>query len=142
MKKRLITGVIASLTFQVMADSPFERSVEELLKQYNYNRDVRIASDALVRCASLINMTNLIVVPPENIQIDANEVFVRAIAIRKDGSNNQSPGETIEKFREYSKQYQAWLKSAARNEGNPFSSPGLKAEFEICDEAAREFLGL
>lgn len=141
MKKIFITGFITSLTFQVMAASPFELSVEELLKQYNYNKDVRIASDALVRCASLINMVNMIKAAPKNITLDPNEIFVGAIALRTDTAKKQSPAQTIEKFRDYSKQYQRWFKEAGDESENPFSSPELKREFEICDEAAREFLG-
>lgn len=141
MKKILITGVVASLTFQAMADSPFERSVEELLKQYNYNKDISIASDALIRCASLINMANMITSAPDGITLDPNEIFVGAIAIGADTSEKQSPTQTIETFREYSKQYQRWFKDAGEENKNPFSSPELKQEFEICDEAAREFLG-
>ena len=112
MKKILITGVVASLTFQAMADSPFERSVEELLKQYNYNKDISIASDALIRCASLINMANMITSAPDGITLDPNEIFVGAIAIGADTSEKQSPTQTIETFREYSKQYQRWFKDA------------------------------
>jgi hypothetical protein len=42
-------------------------------------------------------------------------------------------------FREHSKFYQTWLSSVAKTNDNPFSDPSLKAEFELCNEAAIAF---
>ena len=94
-----------------------------------------------MRCAALINMTNMVSQVPEQLQIDPNELFVSSIAMRTSNPSREEASNTIAEFKEFSKQYQTWFKTASEEYGNPFDSQELKAEFEICDEAAREFLG-
>lgn len=141
MKKILL--VLAALTMQchAVADSPYEESVKDLLQDYNYSKDKAVASVVLVRCAALINMTNMVSQVPEQLQIDPNELFVSSIAMRTSNPSREEASSTIAEFKEFSKQYQTWFKTASEEYGNPFDSQELKAEFEICDEAAREFLG-
>ena len=102
MKKILL--VLAALTMQchAVADSPYEESVKDLLQDYNYSKDKAVASVVLVRCAALINMTNMVSQVPEQLQIDPNELFVSSIAMRTSNPSREEASSTIAEFKEFS----------------------------------------
>lgn len=141
MKKIAFALLTLSLSQAAIASAGFDESVESMLGRYNTTKDVSIVSNVLVRCASLITITNSIKAAPNDIKIDPNELFISSLRLRSESPNKDEVNAVLEEFRQYSKQYQAWMKSLGEK-GQSFTSSELKKEFEICDESAREFLHL
>lgn len=139
MKKLISTGFLIAISLPAFGSSPFNQSVEQMLSEYNNTKDVKIVGTVLIRCASLLTITNSIKGAPKAIEIDPNALFVSSLKLRNEKPDGDDVSQTIEEFREYSKQYQAWFKDASED-NNPFESGNLKKEFQICDEAARQFL--
>ncbi len=140
MKKLLSVGVLLSLSLPAIgSSSPFEQSVEQMLSEFNQTKNVKIVGTVLIRCASLLTITNAIKDAPEAIQIDPNKLFVSSLKLREENPDGDDVSQTLEEFREYSKQYQTWFKNTSED-SSPFESNDLKKEFQICDESARQFL--
>lgn len=141
MKKIACTLLTLVLSQAAIGSDSFDESVESMLGRYNNTKDVNIVSDVLVRCASLITITNSIKAAPNKIQIDPNELFISSLRIRSESPSKEEVSTILEEFRQYSKQYQNRMKTLGET-GQSFTSSELKKEFEICDESAREFLHL
>lgn len=142
MKKILATVFSLALSAPSFSAGQFDQSIEEMLERYNYTKDITIVSVVLVRCAALLNITNSIQETPETVKVDPHKLFTSAIQMRSKNPGQADVSTVIEEFRTNSKEYQDWFKTASEAAGNPFDSPALKKEFQICDESAREFLNI
>jgi hypothetical protein len=139
MKRLISVGLLLSMSLPAVGSSPFEKSVEQMLSEFNQTKDVKLVGNVLIRCASLLTITNAIKGAPEAIQIDPNKLFVSSLKLREENPDSDDVSRTLEEFREYSKQYQTWFKNTSED-SNPFETKELKKEFQICDESARQFL--
>ena len=148
----LLLGLIAISPIALSQEMP---SVANLLEQGKDPTKLKSASTALVRCAALIDLTQLINSDiDEKVKKDPANLLYGAVNIRLNvdnlsGKNQEAMNareryvkSTVNEVKVYFGEYQKWFTKAQKEspQNDYFDDPSLKAEFILCNEVYEAYM--
>lgn len=154
MMKRILMA-IGLISLSPFLSSQDMTSVEALLEQGKDPTKLKSASTALVRCAALIDLSQIIVsdIDPKVLK-DPTNLLHGAVNIRLnvDNLSGEDPesmaakkkyvSSTVNEMKVYFGEYQKWFSQAQKKSTNDdfFDDPSLKKEFVLCNEVYEAYM--